>query len=185
MPRPGSCARVSSRSVPIRSTSTRCQTYIDADHRRPTDRIGSATRSTAAAASSGPRATRSMALRRGEDQSKPHSAQTGSSGCHRTAKRYPADRRSGTPRYAEPTGRALHGTWVSFSDVARRGVWDGAGMEDYRIVNRANWDERAPAHAASPDYQVERFVEDPGFLSQVVRFDLPRLWRRPGGWPGG
>ena len=64
---------------------------------------------------------------------------------------------------------------MSFSDVARRGVWDGAGMEDYRIVNRANWDERAPAHAASPDYQVERFVEDPGFLSQVVRFDLPRL----------
>ena len=24
--------------------------------------------------------------------------------------------------------------------------------DDYRILNRANWDERAPAHAASPDY---------------------------------
>ena len=48
-------------------------------------------------------------------------------------------------------------------------------MEDYRIVNRAGWDERVPAHVASPDYQVERFAEDPGFLSSVVRFDLPRL----------
>ena len=37
------------------------------------------------------------------------------------------------------------------------------------------WDERAPAHAASPDYAFERFVEDPAFLSDVVRFDLPRL----------
>ena len=51
-----------------------------------------------------------------------------------------------------------------------------AGMEDdYRTVNRASWDERVPAHAASPDYQLERFAADPGFLSQVVRFDLPRL----------
>ncbi|MFC4944611.1 class I SAM-dependent methyltransferase [Pseudonocardia sp. GCM10023141] len=42
-------------------------------------------------------------------------------------------------------------------------------------VNRANWDERAPAHAASPGYAFERFVADPGFLSDVVRFDVPRL----------
>ena len=48
-------------------------------------------------------------------------------------------------------------------------------MEDYRIVNRANWDERVPAHVASMDYQLERFAADPGFLSHVVRFDLPRL----------
>lgn len=48
-------------------------------------------------------------------------------------------------------------------------------MSDYRTVNRANWDERAPAHAASPDYGVERFVADPSFLSDVVRFDRPRL----------
>ncbi|MGD0374197.1 MAG: class I SAM-dependent methyltransferase [Streptosporangiaceae bacterium] len=48
-------------------------------------------------------------------------------------------------------------------------------MEDYRTVNRASWDERAPAHAASPDYAVERFVSDPEFLSNVVRFDLPLL----------
>lgn len=48
-------------------------------------------------------------------------------------------------------------------------------MERYLEINRANWDERAPAHAASPDYAVSRFVEDPEYLSEVVRFDLPRL----------
>src|SRR5713101_8562091 len=48
-------------------------------------------------------------------------------------------------------------------------------MEDYQTLNKASWDERAPAHAASPDYEVERFVADPGFLSHVVRFDRPLL----------
>jgi len=48
-------------------------------------------------------------------------------------------------------------------------------MPDYRAVNRATWDERVPAHAASPDYAVERFREDPEFLSDVVRFDRPLL----------
>src|SRR5256714_10747880 len=48
-------------------------------------------------------------------------------------------------------------------------------MTDYRTVNLANWNERAPAHAASPDYAVDRFVADPSHLSHVVRFDLPRL----------
>ena len=42
-------------------------------------------------------------------------------------------------------------------------------------INLANWEERAPAHAASPDYGVARFVDDPRYLSGVVRFDLPRL----------
>src|ERR1700753_15952 len=48
-------------------------------------------------------------------------------------------------------------------------------MEPYADVNRASWNERVPAHVASPDYQVGRFAEDPGHLSEVVRFDLPRL----------
>jgi len=48
-------------------------------------------------------------------------------------------------------------------------------VEDYRDLNRASWDERAPAHAASPDYGVQRFVDDPAHLSDVVRFDLPLL----------
>ncbi len=37
------------------------------------------------------------------------------------------------------------------------------------------WDERAPAHAGSPGYGFEQFASDPSYLSDVVRFDLPRL----------
>jgi len=48
-------------------------------------------------------------------------------------------------------------------------------MSESFAINRANWDERAPAHAASPDYQLQLFAEDPAHLSHVVRFDLPRL----------
>lgn len=48
-------------------------------------------------------------------------------------------------------------------------------MTDSTDVNRASWDERAPAHARSADYAVDRFVTDASYLSDVVRFDLPRL----------
>ncbi|MBH3430135.1 class I SAM-dependent methyltransferase [Pseudomonas alkylphenolica] len=48
-------------------------------------------------------------------------------------------------------------------------------MNDSIELNRRNWDERAALHAASGDYEVERFVADPRHLSEVVRFDLPRL----------
>jgi len=48
-------------------------------------------------------------------------------------------------------------------------------MSDYVSINRANWDERAPAHARSPDYAVESFLADPDFISGVVRFDMPLL----------
>jgi len=49
------------------------------------------------------------------------------------------------------------------------------GVADYRNVNRSNWDQRAPAHAASPDYNVQGFIDDPGLISNVVRFDRPML----------
>ena len=48
-------------------------------------------------------------------------------------------------------------------------------MDEHRAVNRAMWDERAPAHAASPGYAVRQLVDDPNRLSDVVRFDVPRL----------
>ncbi|MDD0842819.1 class I SAM-dependent methyltransferase [Pseudomonas sp. Gutcm_11s] len=48
-------------------------------------------------------------------------------------------------------------------------------MDKSFAINRANWDERADLHAASPDYQAEIFASDPAHLSGVVRFDLPRL----------
>ncbi|WP_163803551.1 class I SAM-dependent methyltransferase [Mycolicibacterium anyangense] len=47
--------------------------------------------------------------------------------------------------------------------------------DEHRAVNRNLWDERAPAHAASPDYGVQRLLDDPDWLSDVVRFDAPRL----------
>jgi SAM-dependent methyltransferase len=48
-------------------------------------------------------------------------------------------------------------------------------MTAYQQINRASWDERAPAHAASPEYAVDSFARDPEHLSNVVRFDVPRL----------
>ncbi len=48
-------------------------------------------------------------------------------------------------------------------------------MSDYSSANRICWDELAPAHAASIGYRVADFVADPNFISDVVRFDLPRL----------
>lgn len=48
-------------------------------------------------------------------------------------------------------------------------------MTDYLAINRANWDDRVPAHAVSADYKVTRFLAEPDFISDVVRFDLPRL----------
>ncbi|GAA3456632.1 class I SAM-dependent methyltransferase [Dactylosporangium matsuzakiense] len=42
-------------------------------------------------------------------------------------------------------------------------------------VNRAHWDERASAHAASRGYNIQGFLDDPDYLSEVVRFDRPRL----------
>lgn len=42
-------------------------------------------------------------------------------------------------------------------------------------TNRANWDERAPIHAAATSYGVEQFIADPEHLSDVVRFDRERL----------
>ncbi|WP_404937412.1 class I SAM-dependent methyltransferase [Pseudomonas sp. JDS08PS003] len=48
-------------------------------------------------------------------------------------------------------------------------------MSEYLKLNKTNWDERAPLHAASADYAVQRFVDDPQFLSDVVQFDRPLL----------
>jgi len=48
-------------------------------------------------------------------------------------------------------------------------------VDDYSAVNKASWDERVPAHVASVNYQVKEFLADPGHISRVVRFDVPRL----------
>jgi SAM-dependent methyltransferase len=48
-------------------------------------------------------------------------------------------------------------------------------MDRSAEINRANWDERAPAHAASPEYARRQFIDDPSYLSAVVCFDVPLL----------
>jgi SAM-dependent methyltransferase len=50
----------------------------------------------------------------------------------------------------------------------------GQTEQSYEI-NRANWDERAAAHAAARSYSVEALLADPTRLSDVVAFDRPRL----------
>jgi len=57
----------------------------------------------------------------------------------------------------------------------RTRMCDRARVDNFVETNRAHWDERAAAHADSPDYALEQYVKDPSFLSDVVRFDLPLL----------
>jgi SAM-dependent methyltransferase len=55
-----------------------------------------------------------------------------------------------------------------------------SAASNYLEINRRNWDERAPMHAASPSYQFDRLVADPQHLSEVVNFDRPLLGRLDG-----
>lgn len=41
--------------------------------------------------------------------------------------------------------------------------------------NRANWDSRVPVHLGPGGYGVERYVSEPGLVSDVVAFDKPSL----------
>lgn len=52
--------------------------------------------------------------------------------------------------------------------------WSG-GRDAFRADNHANWDERALLHSASPGYRLDRLVNDPTALTDVVSFDLPLL----------
>jgi SAM-dependent methyltransferase len=42
-------------------------------------------------------------------------------------------------------------------------------------ANLANWEARVPIHAASVTYGLQRYVDDPAYLSDVVAFDAPHL----------
>lgn len=48
-----------------------------------------------------------------------------------------------------------------------------ADPADYLALNLANWNSRVPHHEKG--YALHEHVDDPAHLSQVVRFDLPRL----------
>jgi SAM-dependent methyltransferase len=47
--------------------------------------------------------------------------------------------------------------------------------DDYRQVNHANWEARVPLHIGPGGYGLDRYRDDPAFLSDVVTFDRPRL----------
>ena len=51
-------------------------------------------------------------------------------------------------------------------------------VADYIDLNRANWDDRAPAHAASPDYAFDRFVADPRLPQRGRHVRRPAVGRR-------
>jgi SAM-dependent methyltransferase len=51
--------------------------------------------------------------------------------------------------------------------------------DDWRTVNLANWESRVPVHTGSDGYDLTSF-DDPGHLSNVVRYDMPRLGRLDG-----
>ena len=44
-------------------------------------------------------------------------------------------------------------------------------LDEYRAANLANWNERVAGHLAPDGYSVDRLVDEPGYLTDVVRFD--------------
>lgn len=48
-------------------------------------------------------------------------------------------------------------------------------MDDLLRTNLANWEARVAMHAASDEYGLARYLDDPDHISGVVRFDEPRL----------
>jgi SAM-dependent methyltransferase len=64
---------------------------------------------------------------------------------------------------------------IAVTQSPTSGATPADNAPEYVRLNRASWDERASAHAASPDYKVQSFLDDPSYLSDVVRFDVPLL----------
>ncbi|MEE8489386.1 MAG: class I SAM-dependent methyltransferase, partial [Acidimicrobiia bacterium] len=44
-------------------------------------------------------------------------------------------------------------------------------LDHYRETNRANWDSRVDSHYGSDGYGIDRFIDDPSFVGEVVSFD--------------
>lgn len=48
-------------------------------------------------------------------------------------------------------------------------------LDYHRETNRANWDARVDIHLGSDVYGIQRFVDDPEFVGEVVSFDAGKL----------
>jgi SAM-dependent methyltransferase len=51
--------------------------------------------------------------------------------------------------------------------------------QDWRAINLANWESRVSVHTGPGGYNLATF-DDPTYLSEVVRYDLPRLGQLDG-----
>ena len=60
------------------------------------------------------------------------------------------------------------------SRVRRHGV-EGAAVDDFTRTNLANWESRVPIHTGEQGYDLQRFLDDPDALSDVVAFDADHL----------
>lgn len=47
--------------------------------------------------------------------------------------------------------------------------------DEAMAANLANWNARVPVHVAPDGYGIDRLVDDPAFIGDVVRFDIDRL----------
>ena len=47
-------------------------------------------------------------------------------------------------------------------------------LDEYRAANRNNWDDRVPIHWDSEQYKIQKFIDDPEYISDVVQFDIDR-----------
>ena len=65
-------------------------------------------------------------------------------------------------------------TWRAMGHL-RMSVSHHELRRDYHVLNQRLWDERAGIHADSEQYSFAQFEAEPTFLSECIRFDLPRL----------
>lgn len=59
------------------------------------------------------------------------------------------------------------------SSASTTGV--GALMDEYTRTNLENWESRVPVHTGAGGYDLQRFVDDPDAISEVVAVDAPWL----------
>lgn len=56
-----------------------------------------------------------------------------------------------------------------------RQVRGGGAVDEYTRTNLANWESRVPVHTGDGGYDLQRYVDDPTALSDVVAFDARHL----------
>ena len=44
-------------------------------------------------------------------------------------------------------------------------------LDKYSAANRGNWNDRVPIHWDSEEYGVQKFINEPDRLSEIVKFD--------------